>query len=129
MIASTLPAPPRWSQVVDFEHALQTWRAGSGASVVSAPRRPRLGGVTCSRSIRGAITVGAPREVRNNTANSRGDYLEAFATSSIPTAAAMRAFRAPALQCFLFMAGVGASICSPYGIQAGPIDGLKSMPG
>ena len=48
----------RAGQDVDLEHPLQTlrltlietWRAGTGSSVVSVLRRPRRAGVICSRS-------------------------------------------------------------------------------
>ena len=58
MLAMTLTSPHQHLQVVDLEHALQplgltlieTWRAGAGSSGVCAVRRPRLAGVTCSRS-------------------------------------------------------------------------------
>ena len=59
MIAITLTAPPQCSQVsisilnTRFNRCAQvidTWRAGAGSLAVSALRRPRLAGVTCSRN-------------------------------------------------------------------------------
>ena len=59
MLAITFTGPPQCSHVsmstlnTRFNrcaHVIETWRAGAGSSVVSAPRRPRREGVTCSRS-------------------------------------------------------------------------------
>ena len=59
MLAITLSAPPQSAQVKmsilnsrfnRCAHVIDTWRAGAGWSAVSALRRPRLAGVTCSRS-------------------------------------------------------------------------------
>ena len=57
--AATLTAPPQCVQVsmsilnTRFSrcaHVIETWRAGGGSPVTSVLRRPRLAGVTCSRS-------------------------------------------------------------------------------
>jgi len=59
MLATTLTALRECSQVkmsilnTRFYHraqVIETWRAGAGSSGVCALRRPRLAGVTCSRS-------------------------------------------------------------------------------
>ena len=59
MLAITLSAPPPCSQIwisslnTRFNrcaHVIDTWRVGMDSSAGAAPRRPRLAGVTCSRS-------------------------------------------------------------------------------
>ena len=59
MLAITFTAPPQCSQFkmsisnTRFKrcaHVIETWRAGAGSLAVSALRRPRRAGVTCSRN-------------------------------------------------------------------------------